>query len=98
MTDGKFVTWDRWDATTEAIEQRIAVLERHSEELRGAEAEHTAFNDRLARLEEAHKLDEAGDRSRRDRIWVLSLTVISGMVFPILVTAVITFLHIKSSH
>jgi hypothetical protein len=96
MTDGKFVTWDRWDATNQAMTLRVEVLERHSEELRGAEAEHRTLEDRITSLEQATRSDQASDSARRDRIWVLVITVVSGVVFPILVTALITFLHIKS--
>jgi hypothetical protein len=75
---------------------RIGTLEQRAEALRGAEEEHASMAARISALEQAGKADAASERGRRDRVWVLGLAIISGLVLPLLTTAVIAFLHLRS--
>ena len=93
-----YVSWGRWDATNQALTLRVNDLEQEMRGLAGAEQVHSSLADRLVALEKAGKEEHESDTTRRDRIWLLVLTMFSGIVFPILVTAVITFLHLKASH
>lgn len=56
------------------------------------------LGERMARLEEKHAADAASSGARRNRAWGIGLLVISGLVLPLLTTAVITFLHLQSIH
>ena len=96
MTDGKFVTWDRWDATMTGVERRLEVLESRQELLRGAEQEHRTYEDRIETLESEIRNQSVSLRGRRDRTWLIALTVLSGLVLPILTTITIAYLHLRS--
>jgi len=52
------------------------------------DAEHRALKERVTAIETAAK-------ARRDRAWLIGLAVASGIVFPILATALIAFLHLS---
>lgn len=56
------------------------------------------FAERLAALEAKDKAEETEKGARASRLWTIGLLVCSGVVFPILVTAVITYLHLRSYH
>lgn len=98
MTNGAHVSWDRFDATVEAINRRLGDLEQRTGHLGGAEQEHLAMGARITALELAAKDETAAERGRRDRAWVLGLALVSGLVLPLLTTAVIAFLHLRSTH
>jgi hypothetical protein len=74
VTNGGYVTWDRWDAEHEALSARVTALE-HQLERKAATAEHEA-------------------EMRRTNEWVLIGAVLSGIVFPLLLTAVLTLVHL----
>lgn len=95
MTDGRNVSYDRWDATNQEINRRLGELEAFSRSLRGAEQEHRSFEDRLLALERSEQEAEAGRRSRRDRSWVVGLTIMSAMISPIVVSLFIAWLHVR---
>lgn len=40
-------------------------------------------------------LEQAG-RTRRDRLWALGLVVIAGMVLPLIVSSLITLIHLRA--
>ena len=98
MTDGgQFVSWDRWDAEHRALAARVAELENEAETLRGAEQVHRTLEARLTELESRDREHQAADRTRRDRLWLLVLGLITGVVAPLVVTTLITFLHIRAT-
>jgi hypothetical protein len=96
MADGRFVSWDRWDATNAETNRRLARLETIAERRAGIEQEFAGLEERVVQLEDQRSESERVARGRRDRLWVITLTVISGVVFPIVVTSVIAFLHLRS--
>jgi hypothetical protein len=53
------------------------------------DAEHRALKERVQAIETATK-------SRRDRAWAIGLMVAGGIVAPILVTAILVFLHLSA--
>ncbi|HYK70417.1 MAG TPA: hypothetical protein VEV45_20905 [Streptosporangiaceae bacterium] len=92
----RYVSYDRWDATNQEITRRLGALERDAIGLRGAEQEHRSLEDRLDALEGASREHETSMRGRRDRAWVIVLAVTTGIVCPLIVTAVITLIHLRS--
>lgn len=98
MNEPRYVSYDRWDEAHRATLDRLTRMERATDALAGAEQVHESIEARLKVLEDAHEGEQESERSRRDRIWVLGLTLVSGVIFPVLVTAVIAFLHLKSPH
>ena len=97
MTDERGVSWGRYDAEHGALLIRIAALEVRAEELRGQEEMHRALDARVAALEAASHAGQASDRQRRDRLWLIVLGLTTGIVCPLVVTALITLLHIRAS-
>lgn len=97
MTDGGFVSWDRWDAEHRALLQRVQELETGAGELRGAEQVHRTLEARITAIESRDRDHQAADRTRRDRLWLLVLGLTTGVVAPLLVTTLITFLHIRAT-
>lgn len=55
------------------------------------DAEHRALKERVEAMETAA-------RGRRNRAWAVGLMVATALVCPLLVTALITFLHLSASH
>ena len=98
MTDARYVTWGRWDAEHRALLARVGVLEAFATALRNAEGIHTELEARLTELEHAGKDKAEHGRERRDRLWLLVLGVATGVVAPLVVTAVIALLHLRASH
>ena len=60
------------------------------------DAEHQAVLGKITDL--AARLDAIGAsaKTRRERFWAVLLTVIAGLVCPVVVTSVITLLHLGS--
>lgn len=98
MTDGRYVTWDRWDAEHAALRERVSVLERFAEARRGLEAQVAAIVDRISDLEAGRKEETASDEQRRNRAWMIGLAVLTGLICPLVVTTVITVLHLHAAH
>lgn len=69
MTDGRYVTWDRWDAEHAALGARVVLLEQQ-----------------LAQRTQRRKAGK----------WTLAAAVLSGIVFPLALTAILTLLHLGS--
>lgn len=63
------------------------------------DAEHRALAARVAIVEHAaeeERQQQSGrDAVRSNRVWLIILTVLTGVVFPILVTSLIAFLHLR---
>jgi hypothetical protein len=91
-----YVSWGRWDATMAEVDRRLGVLESRQELLRGAEQEHRTYEDRINSLEQEIREQSVSLRGRRDRTWLIALTVLSGLILPILTTITIAYLHIRS--
>ena len=96
--DGRYLTRELFYAEHEELTARVASLETEARSLSGAEQVHQTLTARITALEQEAHHDQAAEQSRRDRLWVLALTLISGVVFPILVTAVLTYLHLHAAH
>jgi ferric-dicitrate binding protein FerR (iron transport regulator) len=90
------VEWGRYDAEHQEVLRRIGDLERRMESLRGAEQEHASLEQRLSILENEYGAERQSEKNRRDRAWVLILAVVSGIVFPLVVGAVLTLFHLHS--
>ena len=97
MPDG-YVEYGRWDEAHRATLLRLMGVEQQLHELAGAEQVHRSLTDRLKALEEAGTAEEAAGRGRRDRLWTLAIVLVSGVVFPLLVSALVTYLHLRSTH
>ena len=95
--DEDFVTWGRWQEAHESNLRRLDKLERGLGELSGAEQVHETLEARITNLEDTAKAEESGKLSRKDRLWVIALAVTSGVVFPILVSAVYTLFHLRKA-
>src|SRR5215469_16498526 len=89
-----YVSWGRYDAEHQALLDRIRILENMAESQRGVDLVHRQLGDRLDDLERQVHEDEAGRKARRDRSWVVGLTVLSAVVGPVAVTVFIAWLHI----
>jgi hypothetical protein len=98
MTNGSPVTRDLFDATQRENDRRLGNAEHELEGLRGAEQEHEALSARITALESAGKSEAGAEASRRERTWALVMIFIGSLVLPLLTTAVIAFLHLKSYH
>jgi hypothetical protein len=97
VTDGRFVTWDRWDAEHHALLERVYLLEQQATALRNSESVHSDFENRITDLEHLSREELTRGRSRRDRVWLIVLSVMSGVVLPLILTGVFTLLHLRSS-
>jgi hypothetical protein len=66
------------------------------------DAEHRALTARVDLLEEAAARDAEnrgeGERERRDRTWMAGLALATGIIFPIVVSSVIMYLHLRAYH
>lgn len=97
VRESEFLGLAQWREAHAAVLDRISTLERHDEEMRGAEQEHQRFRERLALLEKAGSNHVAEEKARRDRLWLLLIGVITGLVCPLVVTTVIAYFHLRSS-
>ena len=66
------------------------------------DAEHRALTSRVALLEEGAARDAEhrgeGERDRRDRAWMAGLALATGIIFPVVVTSLVMFLHLRAYH
>jgi len=66
------------------------------------DAEHRALTARVALLEEGAARDAEqrgeGERERRDRTWMAGLALATGIIFPVVVTSLVMFLHLRAYH
>jgi len=92
----QWVSYDRWYEAHQAVIQRVAVQETRVEAIREAEQEHQVFRQRLAVLEQTGRDYSEGENRRRDRIWVILIAIMSGVVLPLLLTALISYLHLSA--
>jgi hypothetical protein len=83
MTDGRYVTWDRWDAEHRALADRVHELEGQ------------ALASRVATLEQRDEAVRTASTSRRNRLWLITLAVMTGLVCPLIVTTIITLAHLR---
>ena len=93
---GQFVEFGRWDEAHRALVARMIAAENDLHSLRGAESEHRALADRIAALEHESEQRQEGQDVRRNRAWLIVLAVMSGLVCPVVVTAVVTWLHLRA--
>jgi hypothetical protein len=100
VTDGspRYVTFDRWDEAHRAMLQRVGVIEETIKRYTGAEQIHEALAARISTLEQAGKAGEASEQGRRDRLWIIVIGMMTGIVCPLIVTTIITWLHLKTLH
>jgi hypothetical protein len=97
MTDERGVTWGRYDAEHRALLDRVAEVERFTATLRNAETIHAEILARIGELEAAGRDKATREHSRRDRLWVIVLTVMSGVVAPLVVTSVLAWIHLRAT-
>ena len=55
------------------------------------------LGERVTRLESKHEADASGAEARSNRVWLIVITVLSGVVAPLVVTAMIAWLHLRSA-
>lgn len=96
MAGPQFVSYDRWDAEHKALADRMRSAEIHLEALTGAEQIHEALEQRMKALEQAGRNHVAGERTRRDRVWLVLIAALSGVVFPLVAGTIVTFLHLRA--
>lgn len=96
MESIRFVSYDRWHEAHQAVLDRLRALESFATDMRGAEQTHQAMRDRIQALEQSGRNHIAGERTVRDRAWLFLIAVLSGLVFPLVAGAIITFLHLRS--
>lgn len=51
--------------------------------------------ERVARLEEQHASESQRSQARSNRVWLIILAVLTGVVLPVIVTTVLTVLHLR---
>jgi hypothetical protein len=98
MTDERYVTFGRWDEAHQSNLRRLSALEEFAREMSGAETAHESIKARITDLEEANKAVRTGEQGRRDRLWIIVIGLMTGIVCPLAVTTIITWLHLKSLH
>jgi len=86
--NGGYVTWGRYDAEHQAVMERLTRLEGLAAGLTAPAAEMRSLGERLGRLESAGV-------KRKERAWLVTVTVLAGLVCPVVVTAIITVLHLS---
>jgi hypothetical protein len=92
----RYVSYDRWEAEHAALARRVTVLEQFADRLSGAEQEHRSMNDAIADLQSDLKEAGAAEHARRDRQWLIAMALLSGIVLPLILTTVLTWLHVKA--
>ena len=96
MDAARFVDMGQFAEFRESVLTRLVMTENDLHGLRGAEQEHRAIIDRIAVLEQTGKADMASERSRRDRLWLIVIGMMTGIVCPLIVTTAITWLHLRA--
>lgn len=94
--NGGFVSWGRYDAEHRALEQRVGTLERLADGLRGSEVAHKALSDRISAIELTLHHDTQHEDEERNRRWLVIAAVISGFILPLVVSTVVTLLHLHT--
>ena len=56
-----------------------------------------ALGERIARLEEHVRGLTEGQGARRNRTWLVVMGIMTGLVCPVVVTSIITLLHLANS-
>jgi len=56
-----------------------------------------ALGERVARLEEHISDIKASTGARRNRTWLIVMGIMTGLVCPVIVTSIITLLHLANS-
>jgi len=54
----------------------------------------SALSERVARLETVGATAAAGASARRNRVWVVVIALMTGVVCPVIVTTIVTLLHL----
>jgi hypothetical protein len=94
--DPRYVEFGRWREAHDAVLDRVRSLERHYEGLAGAEQIHVELEARINRLEQSGRNHITSEQARRDKAWVVILALISGLVLPLVVGALLTFFHLHN--
>ena len=55
------------------------------------------LSERLARVEEWRAAQTAGSTARGTRMWLLVMGLMTAVVFPLVTTALITWLHLRGT-
>jgi hypothetical protein len=91
-----YVSWGRYDAEHQALLGRVSSLEELARSLGGVDQTYQSLRDKIAELEEAGRAEKAGERTRRERGWLIVVGLLTGIVCPLIVTSVITILHLRA--
>ena len=94
--DERYVTWGRWEEAHTGLVRRVWDLEQAIRGLAGAETIHGSLSNRITSLEDTMKNSGTERAARRNRAWVIILAVMTGIVFPLVLSTVITILHLRS--
>ena len=98
MTDEGYVTFGRWQEAHDGTLRRLAALEAFQRELAGAETAHESMTARITALEQAGKSEETSERGRRDRVWLIVLGIMTGVICPLIVTTLVAWFHLHAVH
>jgi len=55
-----------------------------------------ALSQRVTRLEEKHAAEAASAAGRKDRTWAIVTLILGGLVCPVVVTTVLTIIHLAT--
>jgi|SRR5215831_5013430 len=94
--NGDYVTWGRYDAEHQEILRRLGVVEAVADRMSDDEAATAQQGQRISDLESRMERRTDSDRARRERVWLVAVTVVSGFVLPIVTAALFTYLHLRS--
>src|SRR6516164_3830599 len=83
-TNHGYVSWGRYDAEHQALIQRVSALEELAKSLGGVDQTYQSLRDKIA------------ERTRRERAWLIVVGLLTGIVCPLIVTSVITILHLRA--
>jgi hypothetical protein len=92
----QYVTYVLFSEVRAALVQRIEVLERRAEALAGAQQVHAEIDHRVAALEQAARNHVTVTSKKRDRRWVIVIGVMTGIICPLIVTVLLSVLHLRN--
>lgn len=99
MTDhdnGGYVSWGRYDAEHRALAQRVEEMAQVVNGLRGVEVAHKALSDRIDAIALALHHDAQHGDEERNRRWLVIAAVVSGFILPLVVSTIVTLLHLHT--
>jgi hypothetical protein len=102
VPDDQPVTWGRWYEAHQAVLRRLDELDTYTEQqFRRIEANERAVvtaDQARAQLADDVKDMSASVETRRGRQWTLVTILLMSFLMPLLVTLLVTYVHLRLSH